>query len=84
MMKKATTVLQPNGRLVIPAEIRQQLALGPGQKLEVSVDQGRIVLTPQVARLRQAQALLAEHAACDDSRWSEALLAQRRAEAEGE
>jgi AbrB family looped-hinge helix DNA binding protein len=83
-MKKATTVLQPNGRLVIPAAIRHQLALGPGQKLEVSVEQGRLVLTPQVARLRQAQALLAEHAAGDDSRWSEALLAQRRAEAERE
>ncbi len=81
---KATTILQPNGRIVIPSEIRRQLDLGSGQKLEISVDQGRIILTPQVERLRQAQALLGEHVAGDDNRWSEELIAERRAEAERE
>jgi AbrB family looped-hinge helix DNA binding protein len=81
---KATTILQPNGRIVIPSEIRQQLDLGSGQKLEVSIDQGRIILTPQVERLRQAQNLLSKHMAGDDSHWSEELMVERRAEAERE
>jgi AbrB family looped-hinge helix DNA binding protein len=81
---RATTVLQPNGRVVIPAEIRQQLAIGSGQRLEVSIEDGRIVLTPQVSRLRQAQARVAELTAGDDSRWSDELIAERRTEAERE
>lgn len=81
---RTTTVLQPNGRVVIPAEIRQQLAIGSGQRLEVSIEDGRIVLTPQVSRLRQAQTLVAELTAGDDSRWSDELIAERRAEAERE
>lgn len=81
---RATTILQPNGRVVIPAEVRQQLDIGSGQRLEVSIEDGRIVLTPRVNRLRQAQDLVAELTADDDSRWSDELIAERRAEAERE
>lgn len=82
MIMKATTVLQPNGRVVIPAEIRQHLNLGSGQKLQITVQNGRIILTPHIDRLRQAQALLAQQVAGDHSRWSDELIAERRAEAE--
>lgn len=79
---KAITVLQPNGRIVIPATIRQQLHLGPGHKLEITVQNGRIILTPQIDRLRRAQTLLAEQVGGDHSHWSDELMAERRAEAE--
>ncbi len=81
---KAITILQPNGRIVIPAPIRQRLNLGSGQRLEVTIEKGRIVLTPPVDRLRQAQALLSQHVADDKDCWSQELIAERRAEAEGE
>lgn len=42
------------------------------------------MLTPRVKRLRQAQDLVAELTADDDSRWSDELIAERRAEAERE
>ena len=79
---RAITVLQPNGRIVIPAEIRQELGIGAGQRLEVSIENDRIVLTPQISRLRQAQALVTELTADDDSLWSDQLIVQRRGEAE--
>ena len=34
------------GRIVIPARMRRQLRIEPGQKLHVEVSDGRIVLTP--------------------------------------
>lgn len=83
-MKQTTIILQPNGRLVLPVKIRQVLDLEPGQRLSITVDGGRIVLTPQIERLRQAQALLSEQVLGDDSLWSEKLIAERRAEAERE
>ena len=66
---KATTVLQPNGRIVIPSKIRQQLDIGTCQRLEVTVKNGRIILTPQIDRLREAQALLSRQVDDDTRRW---------------
>jgi transcriptional pleiotropic regulator of transition state genes len=34
------------GRIVIPAEIRKSLALEAGDRLDISLDEGRIVLNP--------------------------------------
>ncbi len=81
---KTIIVLQPNGRVVIPAEIRQRLDLDSGQRLEVTIQNGRIILTPQVRKLRRAQALLSEHVTGDDGRWSDELIAERRATADHE
>jgi AbrB family looped-hinge helix DNA binding protein len=79
---KAIIVLQPNGRIVIPSKIRQQLDLGSGHRLEVTVKNGRIILTPQIDHLREAQALLSKQVGDDTSRWSDELISERRSEAE--
>ena len=42
----ALTKLKPRGQVTIPAEIRARLSLADGDALEVTVDDGRIVLTP--------------------------------------
>jgi AbrB family looped-hinge helix DNA binding protein len=38
------------GRVVIPAEIRKRLGLKPGDLLDASVEDGRMVLTPRRKR----------------------------------
>jgi AbrB family looped-hinge helix DNA binding protein len=42
--------LDPMGRIVIPAEIRDVLGLGGGDTLEISIREGAIVLAPVEAR----------------------------------
>ena len=37
---------KPKGQVTIPAEIRERMALEEGDDLEVTVEGGRIVLTP--------------------------------------
>lgn len=75
----ATVVLGQQGRLVIPAEIREALGLSPGDQLSLQVEDRRLVLerpTDSAARLRG----LARRAASGRSLVDE-LLAERRAEA---
>lgn len=75
----ATIVLGQQGRLVIPAAIRAALSLRPGERLQVRVESGRLVIerpADAVAALRSlgrdispGRSLVAE------------LLAERRREA---
>jgi len=41
-----TAVLAQKGQVVIPARVRDELELSPGDDLEVNVVDGEIVLTP--------------------------------------
>jgi AbrB family looped-hinge helix DNA binding protein len=41
-----TSLLSPKYQIVIPKEIRQKLALKPGQRLSVTAKDGHIELTP--------------------------------------
>ena len=75
--------INAQGRLVIPKAIRQRLNLAGGQRLEVYLDNGRIVLTPHVQKLRHAQDLFAAHVSGSVSLADE-LIQERRAEAERE
>ena len=42
----STVTVSPKFQVVIPKEIREQLALEPGQKMAVMTHQGRIELIP--------------------------------------
>jgi antitoxin PrlF len=75
----ATVVMGQQGRLVIPAEVREALELAPGDQLALRVEDRRLVLerpADAAARLRG----LARQAATGRSLVDE-LLAERRAEA---
>ena len=57
------TKVKPKGQVTIPAEIRERLALEEGDPLEVTVEDGRIVLTPKepaAERHRAIDAAIAE------------------------
>ena len=77
----ATVVLGQQGRLVIPADVREELSLMPGDKLRLHVSGRRLVLESQEDA---ANALLGMFAADDGRSWVDELIAERRAEAAAE
>lgn len=67
------------GRVVIPAEVRSALGVGPGDTLILVVEPDGIrLLTPEQA-VRRAQGLVKKHLT-EGQRLSEELLAERRDE----
>lgn len=71
--------LGPQGRLVIPAAIRDALDLKPGDDLVLAIEQGRLLLESRSHRLQRLQARVAA-LTCGVSLADE-LLRERRAEA---
>ncbi len=78
----ATVVLGKQGRLVVPSELRAALGLVPGDRLQVSLEGTRLVLTRPGDALEELRGLL-EGAASDRDLVAE-LIAERRAEAASE
>jgi AbrB family looped-hinge helix DNA binding protein len=46
MQMGKTMTVGTKGQVVIPAEIRREIGLEPGQRVEVRVEEGRVVLRP--------------------------------------
>lgn len=81
----AEVVVNRDGRVLIPAQVRRELNLTPGATLLLSVEDGRVVMESRdqlIARIRREVAASwtgpAEVSAADD------LIADRRAEAGAE
>jgi len=51
-----TTKVGPDGRVLVPVELRRELGLRPGEALVASADAGRLVLESQGAVLARLQA----------------------------
>ncbi len=51
--------MSPQGRVVIPAEVRRQLALRPGESLVARVEDGRLVMEKRENVLQRLQARFA-------------------------
>lgn len=72
----------PQGRIVIPAAVREELSLGVGDELSTRVEDGCLVLERRedvARRLRGRYAAIAP-----DRSLSEELISERRKEAEAE
>jgi len=50
-MGQQTAIISTKGQLVIPADIREALGIGPGTKVVLTVEGGRIILQPVTVRL---------------------------------
>ena len=48
--KAATTRVSTKGQVVLPSPIRRRLGIQAGDSLDATVEDGRIVLTPQVKK----------------------------------
>ncbi len=79
---KTRVKLDKQGRVLIPAEIREQLGLEPGGTLLMRVEGERLILWTPAAGWRMAQAIASQYA--PDRSMVDELIAERRAEAERE
>ena len=70
------------GRVVIPARIREELGIVPGDELVARVEEGRVVLEKRENVLKRVRARFAHVPAGTDL--SEELLRERREEARRE
>ena len=79
----ARVVLKANGRIVIPAAIREQMGFSPGDTLLLEVEDGVLRVESFDARLARIQDELMQLAG-PERMLSDELVAERRAEAWGE
>jgi AbrB family looped-hinge helix DNA binding protein len=50
-----TTKVGPDGRILVPVELRRELSLAPGETLVVRVEDERLILESREAILRRVQ-----------------------------
>lgn len=79
----ARVPLSPNGRIVIPAAIRQELGFAPGDTLLMDVEDGVLRIESYPARIRRIQEEFAQYAK-PGVLASDELIAERRQEARRE
>jgi AbrB family looped-hinge helix DNA binding protein len=83
----ADVVVNEQGRVTIPAPLRQQLGLVPGSRAVAYVEDGRLVIEDRrhlLARLQDDVARRAEASGAGTGSAVDELLAERRAEAAAE
>jgi AbrB family looped-hinge helix DNA binding protein len=74
------TKVDNHGRIVIPAEFREELVMQPGEKVRMWVEGRQLRMMSQRRSLEEAQEIVARHVPRDVSLVDE-LIAERRAEA---
>ncbi|HEY1901307.1 MAG TPA: AbrB/MazE/SpoVT family DNA-binding domain-containing protein [Terracidiphilus sp.] len=79
----AKTALSANGRIVIPAAIREEMGFAPGETLLMDVEDGVLRIESHPARIRRIQREFAQYAK-PGVLASEELIAERREEARRE
>jgi AbrB family looped-hinge helix DNA binding protein len=80
-------IVNDQGRVTIPAPLRQQLGLVPGSRAVAYIDDGRLVIEDRrhlLARLQDQVARLADAAGAEAGSVVDELLAERRADAAAE
>jgi AbrB family looped-hinge helix DNA binding protein len=80
-MSQASLTIAPNGRVVIPANMRAELGFQHGGKVIARVVDGTVVLEPIEAAIRRAQEMVRKYVPDDVDLVAE-LIAERRAAAE--
>ena len=77
-------VVSSKGQMVIPAAIREELGIGPGTRVGLRVEGGRVILAPEnlAAKLRQIDEMYG--CTADGAAGTEILLEERRLERERE
>jgi len=80
--RQARVSVGRQGRIVIPARIREELGIGPGDEFVARVEEGRLVLEKRENVLKRVQARFARVPAGTDL--AEELVRDRREEARRE
>ncbi len=82
-MTQASLTIAPNGRIVIPANMRGELGWQGGGKLLARLVDGTVVLEPVDAAIRRAQEMVS-HYVPKNSGLVDELISERRAPTENE
>ncbi len=82
-IENVITRINDNGRIVIPAGIRQRMGIKPGDTLFLTLDGDVLKVEPHLARIRRIQESL-RHLIPADRLLSDELIADRREEARRE
>jgi AbrB family looped-hinge helix DNA binding protein len=77
----ASSKINQNGRIVIPAAIREQMGLSPGDTLFMSVEGDVLKLESHRARVRRVQEEFKKYVKPGEMLMSDQLIAERREEA---
>jgi AbrB family looped-hinge helix DNA binding protein len=80
---RARALMSANGRIVIPAALRQELGMAPGDTLLMQVEDGVLRIESYSARIRRIQQSL-QQLISPDRTLSDELIAERREEARRE
>ena len=80
----ASSKINQNGRIVIPAAVREQLGLRPGDTLFMSVEGDVLKLESHRARVRRVQEEFKKYVKPGEMLMSDQLIAERREEARRE
>ena len=83
LQHRSIVKLDNQGRVLIPAEVRDQLSMKPGDRLTLLVQDSEITILTFRAGIRRAQRIAAKYKTPGRSLVDE-LIAGRRAEAERE
>jgi AbrB family looped-hinge helix DNA binding protein len=78
-MSPLTSRVEPSGRVLIPAEVLENLGIAEGDELLVTEENGAIRLYTRASAIKEAQKYFAQFG--DGTLWSEELIAMRREEA---
>lgn len=80
--QSSEVVVNQDGRVLIPAQIRRDLQMDPGATLILSVEDGRVVLETREQLIERMRREIAESWTGDpDTSPADELIAERRAEA---
>lgn len=72
------------GRVLIPAKLRDELKLGPGDPVVLETRDDELHLRPYKTAIREAQAIIRKYFPDPDRSLVDELIAQRRREADDE
>ena len=78
-MARSVVSMDRQGRLVVPASLRRQLDISPGEPLLAWIEDGRLVLASRQQAIESVRALFAEVA--PERSLTGELLAERQSEA---
>ena len=78
--------INENGRIVIPAALRQQMGIKPGESVLMEVEDGVLRMESHRARIRRIQEEFRKHVSIKpgETLMSDQLIAERREEARRE
>jgi bifunctional DNA-binding transcriptional regulator/antitoxin component of YhaV-PrlF toxin-antitoxin module len=81
-MEQFTSRLEPSGRILIPAVLRQKLGLTTGSEMVIEELEGVLTVQTRESAIRNVQKFFAQFQ--DGQSWSDELIEERRAEARRE